>query len=518
MSLATLNMADAILGPPLARGQGSDVAVVCGDEQITFAELEARACRAANAFRSLGVEAGETVLLVLVDSPTFFYVYLGLMKIGAVPCALNLRLSVGDLTFTVVDSKTKLLVTDVDFLAQCEAAILSLDKPPLILLSDAERDTYPSLPRLMEMAAPTFESVKRPADAPGFWMYSSGTTGKPKGVVHAQRTVLAAPEVLGKVMGVGPGDRVFASSKLFFAFSLGHVLFAALQLGATAVLFAGWPDTEAVGRVVERHRPTIVLSVPTFYRNMLRDGTSRLPAFKSVRYFMSAGEKLPKALFDRWMADTGRPVLEGIGATETCYLFLSNRPDKVNPGTCGVPTPGTEVKLIDEDGRRVSEPGKPGVLWVKLVSVASGYWNLPERSRAVFQDGWYCTGDMFTVDADGWYEYQGRGDDMLKISGQWVSPSEIEEFVLKHPKVREAAVVGVPNADGLVRLALFLVAPDVAENREAFEQELQEQLIASLSIYKCPRRMYYVDAMPLTATGKLQRHALRQIALSSAEA
>jgi 3-hydroxybenzoate/4-hydroxybenzoate---CoA ligase len=213
------------------------------------------------------------------------------------------------------------------------------------------------------------------------------------------------------------------------------------------------------------------------------------------------------------MEDTGRPILEGIGATETCYLFISNRPDQVNPGTCGIATPGTELKLIGEDGRVVTGPLQPGVLWVKLVSVALGYWNLEERSRAVFQDGWYCTGDMFTVDEDGWYEHQGRADDMLKISGQWVSPSEIEDLVLKHPQVRDAAVVGVPNEDGLVRLALFLVA-DVGAEKDLFEQELQDQLIASLSIYKCPRRIYYVDAMPLTATGKLQRYSLRLMALS----
>jgi benzoate-CoA ligase len=336
--------------------------------------------------------------------------------------------------------------------------------------------------------------------------------------VHGQRTVFTAPEVMGKVLGVGPGDRVFASSKLFFAFSLGHVLFATLHLGATAVLYAGWPDVEAVAEVIAQHRPTIVLSVPTFYRNMLRERVAEQPAFKEVRYFLSAGEKLPRALFDRWHAATGRPILEGIGATETCFLFLANRPDRMNPGTCGVPTPGTEVKLIGEDGARVTEPLQPGVLWVKMAAVASGYWNLDERTRAAFQDGWYCTGDMFTFDAEGWYEYQGRADDMLKISGQWVSPAEIEEFVLKHPMVSEAAVVGVPNEDGLVRLALFLVAPKVGPDRITFERELQEQLVASLSIYKCPRRMFYVDQMPLTATGKLQRHALRQIALASADA
>jgi benzoate-CoA ligase len=237
------------------------------------------------------------------------------------------------------------------------------------------------------------------------------------------------------------------------------------------------------------------------------------PAFKEVRYFMSAGEKLPRSLFDSWKAQTGRPILDGIGATETCFCFIMNRPTRMKPGTCGVPSPGTDAKLIAEDGSLVTEPDRQGVLWVRLVSVANSYWNLDKLTGTVFKDGWYCTNDMFTFDAEGFYEYQGRADDMLKISGQWVSPSEIEEHVLKHPKVSEAAVVGVPNEDGLVRLALFMVAPQVSD-RPVFEKELQDTLIASLSIYKCPRRVFYVDAMPVTATGKLQRYALRQIALN----
>ncbi len=508
-----LNMADAVLGPPLARGQGSDPAILCDDEIVTYAELDERANRAGNAFRSLGVDAGDRVLMMVVDQPVFFYAYFGLMKIGAVPCALNLRLSPADLAYTIADSGAAILLTDVDFLSVCETASAALDRLPQLILTNGEVRGRDSLPGLMMKASSKLESILRAPDAPGFWMYSSGTTGKPKGVVHAQRTVFAATDVLGKLMDVAPGDRVFCSSKLFFAFSLGHLMFGTLQLGATAVLYPGWPDATAVADVIARHRPTIVLSVPTFYRNMLRDGVASQSAFKDVRYYMSAGEKLPRSLFDRWMDATGRPVLDGIGATETCFLSISNCPDKMNPGTCGVPTPGTEVKLIGEDDAIVTEPLQPGVLWVKLASVANGYWNLDALTEAAFRDGWYCTNDMFTFDADGWYEYQGRADDMLKISGQWVSPAEIEEHVLKHPQVAEAAVVGIANEDGLVRLALFMVAPQVSD-RSGFEKELQDSLVASLSIYKCPRRVYYVESMPLTATGKLQRYALRQLALN----
>ncbi len=505
--LNTLNMADEILGPPLARGQGADPAVLCGEERVSFAELAERAGRAANALRGLGVGEGDRVLLMASDRPVFFYAYLGLMKLGAVPCALNLRLSAADIAYTMADSGARLVLSDAQFVPQVREAAESLAAaPPVVSLDD-------ELPNLMAVAESELKSVQRPADAPGFWMYSSGTTGKPKGVVHAQRTVFMAPEMFGTVLHVGPGDRVFASSKLFFAFALGHVMFATLQCGAAAILFPGWPDAEAIAAVVERHKPTVMLSVPTFYRNLLRSKVAERSGFKAVRHYLSAGEKLPKSLYDQWMAATGRPILDGIGATETCYLFLANRPDQLDPGTCGRPQPRVEVKLIAEDGTLVTRAGDPGVLWVKMPSVALGYWNMEERTRAIFQDGWYCTNDIFTFDARGAYEYQGRADDMLKISGQWVSPAEIEEHVLRHPQVSEAAVVGIPNDDGLVRLALFLVAPRVSD-KPSFEAELQAQLIAALSIYKCPRRTFYVDSMPMTATGKLQRYALRQIAIA----
>jgi benzoate-CoA ligase len=514
MAGTPMNMADVVLTPPMTRGQGGDAALACGDETVSFAQLNERANRAGNALRTLGIKAEDRVILVVVDRPVFFYAYLGLLKIGAVPCALNLRLSVDDLAYTFADSGARIVLADEDFLPACEKAVAKMSGgKPRLIVAHGSVSGYASLSDLMAAASADLQSVQRAPDAPGFWMYSSGTTGRPKGVVHAQRTVLAATAVLGDLMGVTKGDRVFCSSKLFFAWALGHLMFATLQLGATAVLFPGWPDAKAVADVIDRHRPTIVLSVPTFYRNMLRDGVAAEPAFKDVRYFMSAGEKLPRSLFDSWKAQTGRPILDGIGATETCFCFIMNRPTRMKPGTCGVPSPGTDAKLIAEDGSLVTEPDRQGVLWVRLVSVANSYWNLDKLTGTVFKDGWYCTNDMFTFDAEGFYEYQGRADDMLKISGQWVSPSEIEEHVLKHPKVSEAAVVGVPNEDGLVRLALFMVAPQVS-NRPVFEKELQDTLIASLSIYKCPRRVFYVDAMPVTATGKLQRYALRQIALN----
>ncbi len=508
----SLNMAEAVLGPSIARGQNHDIALMCGDETVTYCQLWHRVNQAGNAFTELGLSKGDRVVLMVCDRPVFFYVYLGLMMIGAVPIAVNLRLSEADIAYTINDSEAQAVVLDGMFVSSYRNISASIKPNLKVIITDVERADFYYLPKIMGPASQELEAVELKPNDPAFWMYSSGTTGRPKGVVHSQKSIFAADRLLGELLEVGPGDRIFGTSKLFFAFSLAHCFLAPLQLGATIILYPEWPDADAVAAVVERYKPTVLLSVPTFYRNMLRDGVAEKPEFKNVRCYLTAGEKLPRSLFDQWKAATGHPMLEGIGATETCFLFLANRPDKVNPGTCGVPTPGTDVKVIDSNGDVVTEPDMSGVLWVRMASVASGYWNLKKQTREVFKDGWYCTNDMFSFDVDGWYTYQGRADDMLKISGQWVSPAEIEEQVLKHVGVSEAAVVGVPNEDGLIRLALFIVAPNLKGTTEQLENELTDSLIANLSIYKCPRRMYFVDEMPLTATGKLQRFALRQIA------
>ena len=223
-----------------------------------------------------------------------------------------------------------------------------------------------------------------------------------------------------------------------------------------------------------------------------------------VKYYLSAGEKMPENILSKWELLTGCPVLESIGATETCFLFLSNFPNKKQAGTCGVATPN-KVKILDEDGKVVLESKHIGTLWVKMESVALGYWRLEAKTKEVFRNGWYCTNDMFYINDDGMFEHQGRADDMLKISGQWVSPSEIEEKVLEEPEVLEAAVVGVPNEDGLIRLALFVVAPQIAGSEEGFEKKLLDRLSVELSIYKCPRKIFTDKNFLIQRPEKLQR-------------
>jgi benzoate-CoA ligase len=507
-----MNGADALLATALDRGLAAQPAILAGDREVSYFQLAAAACRCGGAFRACGVGVQDRVLLLVDDSPEFFFAYLGAMKIGAVPVALNLRSSAAELGFMIEDSGCKVIVVGPEFAPLLDQAASERTAMPMVVSSEDRSDGRPTLAALMKDQPAELDSVLRDPQDMALWMYTSGTTGTPKAAVHLLRSLPAADRYLGAVYGVQPGDRLFCTSKLFFAFSLGHILLAGLRLGATAVLNGGWPSAQAVAAVIERHRPDVVFSVPTLYRGLLEDELAGSEAFRSVRHYISAGERLPESLFHQWLAATGHPILEGIGATEALMMFLGNRPDDYSPGATGTPLPGIDVRLAGEAGDAITDTGTPGVLWVRSDCRAAGYWNQEERTAAAFQGGWYRTGDVFVRDQDGRFHHQGRADDMLKISGQWVGPAEIEEVVLKNPKVSAAAVVGVEDAGGFTRLALCLVPADPALDREGLERELSEALTAGLSVYKCPRRFVYLEDFPQTATGKTQRFKLRAIA------
>jgi benzoate-CoA ligase len=500
-----MNAADLLLGPGLCIDSGDNPAILNDDITVTYNQLEAAACRAANAIAGFGVEPGDRVLIMADDRAEFFYAYLGAMKIGAVPVALNLRFSAANLEFIVADSGCKLILADARFLDPCKQAVADPAATALVALDE-------QFPSLIERQSDTFKSHLLEPDDMAFWMYTSGTTGKPKAVVHCQRCIPGLGRYLGPVFGAAPGSRIFCSSKLFFAFSIGHTLMAGLRLGATIVLYTGWPSARAIAGVINRHKPSIVLSVPTLYGALLKESLTGGEGFGGVRHFISAGEHLPKALFDNWMAATGNPILQGIGASEALIMYIGNSPSDYLAGATGKPFSGTQVRLVGENGEDIDEPGIPGVLWVRSSTLASQYWNQQAKTSTAFRDDWYVTGDVFFMDGDGFYHYQGRDDDMLKISGQWVSPAEIEDAILDNPRVAEAAVIGVEDTNGLLRLALCLVANGRMTDLDALEEELMASLGGKLSIYKCPRRFIFLDEIPRTASGKMQRFKLRQIA------
>jgi benzoate-CoA ligase family protein len=502
----TVNASDEILGPTLARGGGGDIAILFGDEAITFDQLDAEVNRFGNALRPF-LGKGDRALLLLKDSPVFVTAFLGIMRIGAVAVPISTRLTAEDLAFVMADSGAKALIIDDDFLPLCQRAVeINGRRPDLVAVRGRAIEGARKLEDVLAAAGTERPTAATTTDDMAYWLYSSGTTGRPKAAIHVHGNLSTGDRFLA-AFGFGPGQRVFSSSKLFFAYALGHVLIGGLRTGSTIILFDGWPDGAAIARMVERYRPTIMVSVPAFYRSLLRDNLAGRPCFKAVRRYLSAGEALPESLYARWLEATGVPIVEGIGATETIFLMVGGTPAEHLPGATGKPFPYCEARLLDLDDRPVTAPNTPGVLWVKMGSLCRGYWQQPQKTAAAFREGWYRTGDVFVIDRDGWWYHQGRADDLLKISGQWVSPAEIEECAVTVPGVSEAIVVGAQDEDGLVRLTLFLVAPTGDPN--ALYQRVQDKLLGALSKYKCPRRIVFLDAIPRTATGKARRFQLR---------
>jgi benzoate-CoA ligase family protein len=340
-----------------------------------------------------------------------------------------------------------------------------------------------------------------------FWLYTSGTTGGPKAAMHLHRDLLACRHYGLDVLNVGDADRVMATSKLFFAYALGNALLIPFYAGATTWLDPAWPDPASVTSALRAFRPTLFFSVPTFYGRLVR---ANLPpdAFRSVRACVSAGEKLPAELSETWRARFGVEILDGLGASETIFMVIANRPGKSRAGSAGVPVPGTEARLLDAEGRPVGV-GEPGVLHVRTPSASPGYWNRLDLSRRAFEGEWFRTGDVMTRDADGFYHHAGRDDELFKVAGQWVAPSDVEAALLSHPHVAEAGVVGVPAEAGLVKPVAFVVGRG-GDQPEALAAMLEAHLAAALPSHQRPRRIAVVEELPRTVTGKLQRHVLRE--------
>ncbi len=506
-----MNAADEILAPRIATGRDRAPALIADGRTLSYADLDALTARYGHGLRSGGVGRGDRVLLLLNDSADFVAAWLAAVRIGAVAVPLNTRMDAAQLRLPIEDSRCAALLVEDEYLPQYRQIAPELThRPALLAVRGAAPAGERSLDDLVADQPTVLASEAMDPDDMAYWLYTSGTTGTPKAAVHRHGEVEIADRYLCEALGVRQGDRLFSSSKLFFAFALGHCLIGGLRAGATVILHPGWPDAAAIAEVVARHRPHVVFSVPTFYRNLLRDGVAETEPFRNVRRYVSAGEKLPEALYHRWREATGVGILEGIGATETLLLMVAGTPEAHRPGATGRPLPWVEARLLDDDERPVTEPGRPGVLWARMATVAKGYWNQPEKTAAAFRDGWFRTGDQFSVDPDGWWTHHGRADDMLKISGQWVSPAEIEEAAQAIPGVADAACVGTTNDDGLTRLALFVAAAD-AGAEAALEETLRDGLEARLPRFKLPRSVHFVAEIPRTATGKVQRFRLREM-------
>ncbi len=434
------------------------------------------------------------------------------MKIGAVPVTLSTLLTRRDYAYLLADCRARALVVHSGLLPLIEPIRSELPHLRHVIVAGAAAPATISLASLMDGVSDELDAEPTSPDDKCFWQYSSGTTGTPKAVVHLHRSAIAPAELHGRhVAAITPDDRVFSVAKLFFSYGLNNSLVIPLWHGATTVLLASRPEPGAVFATTAAERPTVFYGVPTAYAALVSAAEDGVACdLSSVRVCISAGEALPRPLFERWKARFGLEILDGIGSTEIGYIAISNVAGKVRPGTSGQLIPGYDAKIVDADGAS-ARPGVVGDLMVRGPSTALGYWNRRDATKRTFRGEWVFTGDRYSVNQDGYYTHHGRSDDLLKIGGIWVSPLEVETALLEHPAVQECAVVGREDADGLVKPSAYVVLKEAAAPVNDLAEDLRGFVKDRLAPYKYPRWIEFVPELPKTSTGKIQRFKLRAI-------
>ncbi|MGZ3636954.1 MAG: benzoate-CoA ligase family protein [Ktedonobacterales bacterium] len=512
------NAASAFLDGALAKGWGTRTAIRSGDQALTYAQVAEGANRAGNALRTLGVEMEQRVALLLYDSPQFAYSFFGAIKIGAVPVPINTQLRPQDYLYMLNDSRARVLVVEADLWAQMASLrqqLAFLRHVVVVRRDGADGGTDLSgavidFERLIAGARAELAPAPTTRDDTAFWLYSSGSTGFPKGCVHLQHDMHVCTELYAKpFLSLTPDDVTFSAAKLYFAYGLGNGLYFPLSVGASAIHYLGRITAEVAFRVIAEQRPTIFFGSPTLYAAMLAipDAATRFDT-SSLRLCVSAGESLPAELFTRWRDRFGTEILDGIGSTEILHIFISNRAGEVTPGSSGRVVPGYEALIVDEQRQPVPQ-GEIGNLLISGDSTCTQYWNKHERTKATILGSWIQTGDKYYQDEQGYYWYCGRSDDMLKVSGQWVSPVEVEAALITHASVLEAAVVGRADAEGLIKPQAFVVLQAGVTPSDELADELKQHVKATLVPHKYPRWIEFVAELPKTATGKVQRYILR---------
>jgi benzoate-CoA ligase family protein len=502
--------ASVVVDQNLEAGRAGKIAIYCGEEEVTYGELAGRIARFGHALETeLGVRQEDRVLLVLNDTPSFPVAFFSAMRIGAVPIPANTLLGDGDYRFFVQNSRARVVVADAMYQEQIREATRDVGEPVRLVFTNGRVDGALAFEDLLEGGEDELSPAATHRDDPAFWLYSSGSTGKPKGAVHLHHDIIYTCETYARhVLEVTEDDICFSASKLFHAYGLGNNISFPYWAGASTVLFPGKPMPDAILDTAQKFKPTLFFSVPTLYNAMLnREGAGDYD-LSSIRLCVSAAEALPAGIWRRWKEMFGSVILDGIGSTEMLHIFISNTPQEIKPGSSGKPVPGYEAKILDEAGYPV-EPGEAGYLSVKGDSAAAYYWRNHEKTKQTMQGEWLFAGDWYRVDEDGFYWYEGRADDMIKVSGLWVSPVEVESTLGDHPAVIEAAAVGVP-VDGLTRVRAHIVLRQEHEPSEELVAELQDWCKERLKRYQYPHLVEFVEDLPKTVTGKIQRFKLRE--------
>jgi 4-hydroxybenzoate-CoA ligase len=516
MALQDYNAAVDFVDRHVAEGRGDKTAFVDPSRNMTYTELRDEVARVGPMLARLGVEQENRIAIVLLDTVQFPVLFWGAVRAGVVPVLLNTRLTVDQYRYLLEDSRAKVVFVSTALLPLIEEAAVDLPNLKTIVVVGGGPASAVRFDTLMAAENEGAAPARTCADDVAYWLYSSGTTGMPKGVMH----VHSSPRVMAQSAGVRrigyrESDVVFSAAKLFFSYGLGNAMFCPMWVGATSVFYPERPTPQTVFEMLRGYDPTMFFAVPTLYAAILADpDCTRENSSRRLRLCFSAGESLPAHVGTAWKERFGVDIVNGVGSTEMGHLFLTNLPDAVEYGTSGVPVDGYQLRLVDEAGRDVGDD-EVGELWVNGDSAAAGYWNQREKSRRTFVGEWTRTGDKYLRRPDGVYTFCGRTDDMFKVSGIWVSPFEIEEALMSHPLVVEAAVVPAEDSEGLLKPRAFVVLDERAGSDSAvLFEELKVHVKRSIGPWKYPRWIEYVDSLPRTPSGKLQRFLLREMDLN----
>lgn len=513
------NVADHLILPNLTPERADKVFMYCLDETLTFRQLHERSNQAGNALRRLGVTLENRVLLLMLESLSFPTTFFGAMRLGAVPVPVNTLLGPKDYLYYITDSRARIVVVDEALWPQIEPIEKDLKYKPEIVIANGSVPGKRSLDDLVAAESTELETEMLSPDDAAFWLYTSGSTGSPKAAVHLHHDIVFSNEHFGgPFLQLKPGDLTFSAAKFFFAYGLGNSLYIPLAVGASSVVNPGRPTPEAVFEVLQKFRPKVFYGVPTLFNGMVNtyeawqrgegDPPAEIPTLDHLEFSVSAGESLPEALYKRWQTHFGSEILDGIGSTEMLHIYICNKRGKIRPGSTGQVVEGYEAKLVDEKGQPVGD-NQIGALLVRGDSAAAYYWNKHEKTKATMQGEWLVTGDQFHRDSDGYYWYEGRNDDMMKVSGSWVSPMEIENALLGHPAVMECAVVGKMDEAGLNKPKAFVVLKSGQSPSDEMAESMIEHVKGSIASFKAPAWVEFASDLPKTATGKIRRFQLR---------
>ncbi|MCL4437021.1 MAG: benzoate-CoA ligase family protein [Thaumarchaeota archaeon] len=509
------NVSEELVDANVQRGRGGKEAYLYHRDteprRLSYRELLELVNRTGSGLKRIGVSFENRVMILDDDTPEVVACVLGAIKIGAIPFVANTMMTRDDYEYLVNDSRSHTAIVGADYVEKVEG-ILGVSKylKNLVVIGKPETDQI-SYQEIIGEASTDLEAVRLPPDEVVLWQYSSGTTGRPKGVMHTQGGILHSTDTYFKqVLGLGERDVCFSVSRLYFGYGQGNSMWGPLRFGATTVLAGGKFSPEGVLKILERYGVTILFAAPTHYNKMLENrDILRRYSLTSLRMCVSAGEPLPPVIYRKWKDLTGLDILDGIGSTEAFHIFMSNRPENAQPGSSGTPVPGYEVRIIDGQFNDV-RTGEMGRLLVKGGSMASGYWNRYLKTKETFIGEWLLTGDVYYKDDKGYYWYYSRSDDMIRSSGVWVSPIEVEKILMEHPAILEAAAVQGYNEDGLQKVkAIVVLRPGYAESPDLIE-ELRNHVKDKTASYKKPERIEFVKELPKTSTGKIQRYKFRE--------